>query len=135
MSIHALCPNSPCATKLFLKIPYTTIEACNEHSSHAFYTQHTPIQNRERFWLPQQRSHQPSAHPFFTCLSISFILPCISLLSACEAFRHLYQSGFIFHCLLHFQKQQTRLFHTQIPQQNNHLTIFFHILINPSIQP
>lgn len=74
MSIHALCPNSPCATKLFLKIPYTTIEACNEHSSHAFYTQHTPIQKRERFWLPQQRSHQPSAHPFFTCLSISFYL-------------------------------------------------------------
>jgi hypothetical protein len=63
MSIHALCPNL-CATKLFWRTPYTTIEACNEHSSHAFYTTHTHPKEKD-FWLPQQRSHQPSSTPFF----------------------------------------------------------------------
>ncbi len=63
MSIHALCPNL-CATKLFWRTPYTTIEACNEHSSHAFYTTHTHPKEKD-FWLPQQRSHQASSTPFF----------------------------------------------------------------------
>jgi hypothetical protein len=130
MSSHALCPNSPCETKLFWRIPYTTIEVCNEHSSHAFYTQHTPIQKREIFLVTSTKITSTIKHTFFHS-SFSLLLSYLAFpsLSTCEAFHHLHQSGFIFHCLLLFQKQQTHLYHTQIPQQNNHLTIFFHILI------
>jgi hypothetical protein len=82
MSIHALCPNSPCVTKLFWRIPYTTIEACNEHSSHAFYTQHTPIQKRERFLVTSTKITSTIKHTLFSLIFQSpFISPCIPLLS------------------------------------------------------